>query len=237
MSVPGDMRGPGDRALALAAMLISPPFAFILGIIGAVVLWNVLEGADVPAWARLGLSLMAIPAVPGLWFVFMPILFRLPRAIPAGGDEFERWQEARLKVWEEHREAFDALGRQLIERVVASGSASTANDVTITLVAVAFGSEGGDINLILTTTQPTDVQDPAIWDLAADLSDDAGTAYALQPAPIEMSAVGSRAYIAFIPAVPADATELRLTIPKLFRLGETEATVGPWDFSMPLRQT
>ncbi len=53
-------------------------------------------------------------------------------------------------------------------------------------------------------------------------------------APLEMSVIGGRVHIAFIPAVPAEATELRLKIPKLFRLGEIDATVGPWEFSIPL---
>ena len=222
------------RLLTLLSMLISPPFAFLLGIVGAVVLWNVLGGADLPGWARLGLSLMAIPAVPGLWFLFLPILFGVPRAVVAGGDEFQQWQDGQVKLWEEHREAFDAVGRQPIDRVIPSGAAVTANDVTITLIAVAAGSVGGDINLIQTIRRESDDEEHSLWDLIAELEDDVGTSYVLMAAPVEMSTVGARTHIAFIPGIPAGASELRLTIQKLFVLGEIEGTPGPWEFNIPL---
>lgn len=218
-------------------MLITPPFAFLLGIIGAIVLWNVLGGADLPGWARLGLALMAVPAVPGVWFLVLPILFRVPRAIRPGGDEFQSWQDRQIMLWEEHREEFNALGRQPIDRVIASGSAATTNDVTITLIAVAVGSEGGDINLIQTIRRDSQDDEHSLWDLVAELSDDVGTSYVLMGAPVEMSTVGARTHIAFIPAVPVAATELRLSISKLFVLGDTEATPGPWEFTVPVAPT
>ncbi len=165
-----------------------------------------LGGVDLPAWARLGLSLIAVPAVPGLWFLFLPIVFGVPRAVPAGGDEFQQWQDHQIKLWEEHREAFDTVGRQPIDRVIASGAAVTANHVTITLIAVAAGSVGGDINLIQTIRRESDDEEHSLWDLMAELDDDLGTSYVLwgrlsrcprwEPAPTLPSFPGS-------PPVPA----------------------------------
>lgn len=230
------MQAVTGRLLALVSMLISPPFAFLLGIVGAVVLWNVLADVDLPGWARLGLALMAVPAVPGLWFLFLPILFGIPRAVRMGDDEFQAWQDRQIKLWEDHRDAFKALGRQPIEHVIASGSAATANDVTITLIAVAMGSAGGDINLIHTIRRSSENEEHALWDLMAELTDDVGTTYVLMGAPVEMSTAGARTHLAFIPAAPVGAAELRLSITKLIRLGDAEATPGPWKFRVPLAE-
>lgn len=228
------MRAVAERLLALGAMLIAPPFAFLLGIIGAVVLWNVLAGSDLPGWARLGLSLMAVPAVPGLWFLLLPIIFAAPKVTRLGNDEFRAWQDDQVMMWAKHREALRALGAQPIERVIASGSATTAGDVTITVIAVALGKLGGDISLAQTARVHEGDEEFSIGDLMAEVSDDAGTAYVVMGSPIEMSAVGARTHVAFFPAMPADATELRLRIPKLFRLGDVDALSGPWEFTIPL---
>jgi hypothetical protein len=232
------VKGLAERPLALLAMLISPPFAFLLGIVGAVVLWNVLADVDLPGWARLGLSLMAVPAVPGIWFLFLPILFRTPRAVRLGDDEYQAWQDRQMKVWEEHRVKLSALGAQPIERVIAVGSAVTVREVTITVIAVALGRMGGDIGLAHSQRLRDDGEemDFSIGELMAEVSDDIGTAYVAMGSPIEMSAVGARTHVAFFPAVPPDATELRLRIPRLFGLGSIDATDGPWDFCIPLVQ-
>jgi hypothetical protein len=71
-------------------------------------------------------------------------------------------------------------------------------------------------------------------DMLAELADDVGTTYVLMGAPVEMSGTVARSHLAFIPAVPAAATELRLSISKLFSLGNVETTPGPWEFIVPL---
>lgn len=230
------MQAVTGRLLALLAMLISPPFAFLLGIIGAVVMWNVLADVDLPGWARLGLSLMAVPAVPGVWFLFLPILFRMPPAVRLGDDEYQAWQDRQIKLWEEHREELGALGAQPIERVIAVGTAVTVGEVTITVIAVALGRLGGDIGLAHSQrpSEDDEARDFGVGELMAEVTDDLGTTYVVMGSPIEMSAVGARTHVAFFPAVPPGASEIRLHIAKVFGLGSIHATHGPWDFRIPL---
>lgn len=222
------------RVLAVLTMLISPPFALLLGIAGAVVLWFALGEVDLPEWARLGLSLMAVPALPGLWFIGLPFLFAAQRATRVGGPEIQAWEDSRTKIWEEHRAELERLGHQRIERVIASFEAVTVTDVTITLVAVALGTDGGDITLIQTAGQEPDDRDFSLSDLVIELTDDIGNRYAVVSAPVEMLVTGARTHVMFVPAVPDPATELRLTIEKILELGDVEPITGPWVYRVPV---
>jgi len=213
-------------------MLISPPFAFLLGMVGAVVLWIALGEVDLPGWARLGLSLMAIPAVPGLWFLLLPVLFGATSVVRAGGDELTEWRDHQMKVWQDHEQQLRALGRQPIERVLASGSSVTASGVTITLIAVALGKLGGDLSLAHAATVRADDECAEVEELMAEVTDDIGTRYVVMASPLQMVAVGARTHIAFFPAVPPEATELRLHVAKIFRLGEVDALAGPWELTV-----
>ena len=223
-----------QRLLSLAAMIIAPPFAFLAGIIGAVVIWILLGETNLPGWGRLGLSLMAITAIPGLWFIVLPILFGANRSMRVGSDEFQAWQDGQVKTWEHHRAAFEDVGRQRIERVIASGLAVTANDTTITLIAVALGPHGGDITLIQSARGQSVDESHSLSDFVAELHDDLGNTYHLLTAPSQMTPVGARSNIAFVPCPPREATELRLVIPEAVQLGQTESRIGPWEFVIPV---
>lgn len=222
------------RVLSVLAILISPPFAFLLGIAGAVVLWFALGEANLPGWARLGLSLMAVTALPGLWFIALPIIFARQGATRLGSPEFQAWEDRRMNLWETHRVELERLGHQRIERVIASGEAATAADVTITLVAVALGAHGGDITLIQTAGQEPDNRDLSLAELVTDLTDDVGTRYAVVNAPVEMSVTGARTHVMFVPAVPESASELRLSVEKILEVPDTEPIRGPWRFRVPI---
>lgn len=228
---------------SLAAMLVSPPFAFVLGIVGAVVVWILLEGAALPAWGRIALALMAIPAVPGLWFLVLPVLFWRSRGISfSGPSELEPWQTEQMDVLSRHYDTFEALRRQRIERVIASGQTVTADDVTMSLIAVEFGETGGRISLahqhadepMPDTAQPDMPEPVGAFTPITSVSDDAGTTFTVYAMTDELSPSAGRTHVDFFPPPPPNASVLRVEVTKLTRLDAAGVLPGPWEFVVPL---
>lgn len=225
------------------AMLVSPPFAFVAGIIGAMVVWILLEGAALPTWGRLALALMAIPAVPGLWFLVLPVLFWRSRGISfSGPSELEPWQTEQMEVLTHHYDTFEALRGQRIDRVIASGQTVTADDVTMTLIAVELGEIGGRISLAhqhavepLPDTARSDMPAPVgAFTPITSVTDDAGTTYTVHAMTDDLSPSGGRTHVDFFPPPPPDVPLLRVTLTELARPDTSGPYPGPWAFLVRL---
>lgn len=227
----------------LAAMLVSPPFAFVLGIVGAVVVWIVLEGAALPTWGRIALALMAIPAVPGLWFLVLPVLFWRSRGISfSGPSELEPWQTEQMEVLTRDYDTFEALRRQRIDRVIASGQTVSADGVTMTLVAIELGEIGGRISLahqhadepMADDVQPDPPAPTPAFTPITRAADGAGTTYTVYAMTDELSPSAGRTHVDFFPPPPPHASVLRVTLTKLARLDSSGLHPGPWEFLVGL---
>lgn len=230
---------------SILMMLVVPPFAFLIGTVAAIVVWLLLDGADLPAWSRLALSLMAVPATPGLWFVVLPILFARQNATGfALPPEVMAWQEEQFRLEEEHGDAFEAVRRQAIERVIGDGRTTSANDVAFTLVAIELGASGGTATLVHRRLDgpadaPTDPDEPppplAMYTPITRMTDDAGTRYVVFVGIDELSPTGGRSHVNFVPAPPQRATELRISLSHMAQPDSSLALPGPWEFVAILR--
>lgn len=227
----------------ILAMIFAPPFALVGGVLVSVLLWFLLADAGLPTWARLAISILVAPGLPGLWFVALPIIFWRNRVrsieLPT---EVEAWQSAQLEVEQQHREEFETLRRQRIERVVAGGMSATADGIEMTVVAVELTAGGGVITVVnhpLNNIRPH--QRDSDWDpecmpffgAITRLTDDVGTDYAVSVQEFEIVTDRGRTRIDFIPPPPPNARELRLTMTQLY-VREALVLPGPWDINIPL---
>lgn len=227
----------------ILAMIFAPPFALVGGVLVSVLLWFLLADAGLPTWARLAISILVVPGLPGLWFVAMPFLFWRNRVtgleVPP---RLQAWQEEQYEVMQQHQEEFETLRRQRIERVVAGGMSATADGIEMTVVAVELTTGGGVITVVkhpLNSLRPH--QRDSDWDpecmpffgAITRLTDDVGTDYALSVQDFESVTDGGRARIDFIPPPPSGAGELRLTMTQLY-VREGLVLPGPWDINIPL---
>jgi len=223
-----------DRWAAFVAVLFSPPIGLVLGIAAALVLWFTLADAGLPGWARLALSLMAITALPGLWFLLLPILHLLPGAVrmpePPGDAD---WAARQRKVWEQHHEALTALIDAPIRSIQAVGRTEEIASVRVTLLVLEVSEPGGCFWLQYALPAQEGVGLGSV-DLQATVEDDIGRAYAVSARCLEASEAGGRCSIYFVPAPPAEARQLRLTIERLFVWGLPDAIVGPWSFQVEI---
>lgn len=217
-------------------MLISPPFGFVLGIVAAVVLWIVLANAGIPQWARLAISLMAITAVPGLWFLILPIWLMAAHvtriAEPAGQAE---WMREDARVWEAHHETLSALVAAPIRSVHAFGISQENAGVRMTLLALDLSDHGGCFSVQYAMTGEPQPMDEPPGDVSATVEDDRGTTYAVSTRCLDTAPDGGRCTVYFLPAPSAEIASLRLTIDRLFMFGRGAAIEGPWTFNVPLR--
>ncbi len=222
--------------LGVLAILMSPPFGFLLGIIAAVGLWIALADAGLPDWAHLLISLMAVTAVPGLWFLILPLWLMVPQVIrieePHG---HTRWAQEQGRVWEAHGEAFGALVAAPIQSVRAFGISQETPGARITLVALDMADGGGCFSVQYALHAEREPMEEPPMDLSAAVEDEAGTTYAVTTRSLDTSADGGRCGIYFVPAASAETGSLRLTVERLFVFGRNTAIEGPWIFSVPLR--
>lgn len=186
---------------------------------------------------------MATPAVPGLWFLVLPVLFWRMRGVSfSGPSELEPWQTEQMDILSRHSDIFEALRGQRIDRVIAGGQTVTADDVTMTLVAVELGEIGGRISLAhqhadepMPDTAQSDMPEPfPAFTPVTSLTDDAGTAYTVHAMTDELSPSGGRTHVDFFPPPPPDATLLRAALTKLARPDTSGLYPGPWEFLVRL---
>lgn len=222
--------------LGVLAILMSPPFGFLLGVIAAVVVWITLADAGLPNWAHLLISLMAVTAVPGLWFLVIPLWLAVPQAMrieePAG---HAQWMQQQARAWETHGEALGALTAAPIQSVQAFGTTEENAEARLTLLALDLAVGGGCLSVqYILKGERAPMDEPPV-DLSATIADDAGTQYVVMTRSLDISADGGRCSIYFVPAPPAQTAELRVTIGQLFMFGRHAAVDGPWTFNVPLR--
>lgn len=218
------------------AVLIGPPFGFLLGIIAAVVLWFTLADAGLPDWAHLLISLMAVTAVPGLWFLILPIWLMVPQVTrieePAG---HAQWMQQQARAWETHGEALGGLTTAPVRSVQAFGMGEENAEARLTLLTLDLTDGGGCFTVQYILKSERQPMDEPFGDLSATIDDEAGTRYVVMTRSLDISADGGRCSIYFVPAPPTEAANLRLTIGQLFMFGRDAAIDGPWIFNVPLR--
>jgi len=222
--------------LGVFAILISPPFGFLLGIVVAVVLWITLADAGLPDWAHVLISLMAVTAVPGLWFLILPLWLMAPqvtRIDEPGGHA--QWLQAQARAWEANGEALGALTTAPIRSVQAFGITEENAEARLTLLALDLADGGGCFSVQYVLTGERQPMDEPPGDLSATLADEAGTQYVVMTRSLDTSADGGRCSIYFVPQPPPGTTNLRLTVHRLFVFGRNAAIEGPWTFNVPLR--
>lgn len=217
------------------AILISPPFGYILGLIAAIVLWFALADVELPQWARLAISLMAVTAVPGLWFLILPIWLMIPQVIrmeePAGHAE---WMKQHARVWGAHHETLGAMVAAPIRSVHAFGTSQESSGVRMTLLALDLTDLGGCFSIQYAMLGEPQPMDEPPGDLSATVEDDHGTTYAVATRSLDTAPNGGRCSVYFLPAPAARTARLRLTIDRLFIIGRGAAIEGPWTFDVAL---
>ena len=224
-----------DRWAAFVSVLFSPPIALLIGVVAALALWFALADAGLPSWVRLALSLMSLTAIPGLWFLLLPLLHLLPGAVriqvPAGHDE---WFARQVKVWEEHGEAFGAIVAEPVSSVQAIHRTERSGDLWVALLTLDLGEHGGCFALQYGFTTGGQRMDEPTPDFAASVADDVGTPYAVSTRAIDTSQAGGRCSIYVVPRPPAEARRLRLSVDRFFIYGRPDPVEGPWQFDVEL---
>ena len=222
--------------LGLLAILLSPPFGFLLGITAAVVLWITLADAGLPDWARVLISVMAVTAVPGLWFLILPLWLAVPQVMRIEEpDGHAQWLQEQARAWEANGEALGALTTAPIRSVQALGTTEENAEARLTLLALDLTNGGGCFSAQYILKGERQPMDEPPGDLSATIADEAGTPYVVMTRSLDTSADGGRCSIYFVPAPPPGTTNLRLTVGRLFVFGREASIDGPWTFTVPLR--
>lgn len=221
---------PPSRVGLVLAIVFTPPFGFITGILAAVAIYAALGDTDLPTWARVGIAALAVPAIPGIGTLLLMTVMRARVTPLEESPEHKQWQREVQEVFNRYRDELKTIWSGQIKRVITGGITVSAGDARITLLAVDLTDAGGTWSFVVHADRWTD-PDGALLGVLGTVSDDLGTAYTLFPDGSERR----RLALTFRPAPPAAATQLRLVITHLLPLGASVASAGPWEFVVSLQ--